>query len=243
MRKRHVQQTRRRCSRRRGFVLPLASAGAAGGKLDGLTRVSRDNIVDGMALHQSEMQPSLAADGTKKTLVGAFEVGRIYNGGSSAIGFAAVEGRRQGLARRPAAADDRRQADDDAARHALAGGRSVRGVRREPRDCWLISVDRAGLRPAARSASSSTARRTATEVGGRRSSRTRPATGDAPQNGSLACDNYAGEPGLRQLLPRVHQRGARLRRTSLQVVEVDRRRRDVVGAGRRRRRIGRAPAP
>ena len=70
------------------FVLPLASAGAAAGKLDGLTRVSQDKIVDGLALHQSEMQPSLAADGTKQTLVGAFEVGRIYNGGSSAIGFA-----------------------------------------------------------------------------------------------------------------------------------------------------------
>jgi hypothetical protein len=70
------------------FVLPLASAGLAGGKLDGLTRVSQDKIVDGMGLHQSEMQPSLTADGTKKTLLGAFEVGRVYNGGSSAIGFA-----------------------------------------------------------------------------------------------------------------------------------------------------------
>ncbi len=69
------------------LVLPLAAAGAAGGKLDGLTRVSRDGIVDGLALHRSEVQPSLAADGAK-TLVGAFEVGRIFNGGSSAIGFA-----------------------------------------------------------------------------------------------------------------------------------------------------------
>jgi hypothetical protein len=70
-----------------GFVLLVASAGVAGGKLDGLNRVSRDDIVDGMGLHQSEMQPSLASD-TGKNLVGAFEVGRVYNGGSSAIGFA-----------------------------------------------------------------------------------------------------------------------------------------------------------
>jgi hypothetical protein len=69
------------------FVLPLAAAGAAPGALEGLQRVSEDNIVDGAALHQSEVQPSLATDGTHKTLVGAFEVGRIFNGGSSAIGW------------------------------------------------------------------------------------------------------------------------------------------------------------
>ena len=56
--------------------------------LKGLTRVSQDKIVDGLALHQSEMQPSLAARRHKKTLVGAFEVGRIFNGGSSAVGWA-----------------------------------------------------------------------------------------------------------------------------------------------------------
>ena len=64
------------------FVLPLASAGAAPAGLKDLTRVSQDKIVDGMGLHRSEVQPSLAADGKK--VVGTFEVGRIFNGGSSA---------------------------------------------------------------------------------------------------------------------------------------------------------------
>jgi hypothetical protein len=69
-------------------VLPLAAAGAAPPKLDGLTRVSEDKIVDGLALHQSELQPSLAENAAANTLVGAFEVGRIFNGGSSAVGWA-----------------------------------------------------------------------------------------------------------------------------------------------------------
>jgi hypothetical protein len=68
------------------FVLPLASAGAAPAGLKDLTRVSQDKIVDGMGLHRSEVQPSLAADGKK--VVGTFEVGRIFNGGSSAVGWA-----------------------------------------------------------------------------------------------------------------------------------------------------------
>ena len=69
-------------------ALPLAAAGAPPPKLDGLALVSQDGIVDGMGFHRSVMQPSLTADRTTQTLVGAFEVGRIFNGGSSAIGFA-----------------------------------------------------------------------------------------------------------------------------------------------------------
>jgi hypothetical protein len=67
-------------------VLPLASAGAA--PTSALTRVSQDKIVDGIALHQSEQQSQLAAaPGPSQTLVGVFQVGRIYDGGASAIGW------------------------------------------------------------------------------------------------------------------------------------------------------------
>ena len=156
-----------------GFVLLVASAGVAGGKLDGLNRVSRDDIVDGMGFHQSEMQPSLAADGTKKTLVGAFEVGRIFNGGSSAIGFAvstdAGKAWKDGLL--PLTVGE--QADDDG-RSARSGGRPTR-PRHTTLDgqAWLISST--GLNgTGGRSASSSTGRRTATS-GRHRSRRTPPA--------------------------------------------------------------------
>jgi len=71
------------------LVLPLAAAGAAPPTLDGLTLVSRDGIADGFALHRSVVQPTIAADPTSKMLVGTFEVGRIFNGGSSAVGVAA----------------------------------------------------------------------------------------------------------------------------------------------------------
>src|SRR5262249_1085272 len=65
-------------------VLPLA---ASGGAAVSLTRVSQDNIVDGIALHQSEQQSQMAAALGTKSLVGVFQVGRIYDGGASAIGF------------------------------------------------------------------------------------------------------------------------------------------------------------
>jgi hypothetical protein len=68
------------------FVLPLSAAGAAPGALEGLTRVSQDGIVDGLALHRSELQSSLATNDSQ-TMVGAFEVGRIFNGGSSAVSW------------------------------------------------------------------------------------------------------------------------------------------------------------
>jgi len=66
-------------------VLPLTSAGAA--PTASLSRVSQDTIVDGIALHQSEQQAQLAAALGTKSLVGVFQVGRIYDGGASAIGY------------------------------------------------------------------------------------------------------------------------------------------------------------
>jgi hypothetical protein len=65
-------------------VLPLA---ASGGAATSLTRVSQDNIVDGIGLHQSEQQSQMAAALGTKSLVGVFQVGRIFDGGASAIGW------------------------------------------------------------------------------------------------------------------------------------------------------------
>jgi hypothetical protein len=67
------------------MVLPLASAGAS--PASALKLVSEDKIVDGIGLHQSETQSSLASAVGSQTLVSAFEVGRIFDGGSSAIGW------------------------------------------------------------------------------------------------------------------------------------------------------------
>jgi hypothetical protein len=67
-------------------VLVLAAAGAAS-TTSSLKRVSIDSIVDGIGLHQSETQPSLATAPGSKTLVSAFEVGRVFDGGSSAVGW------------------------------------------------------------------------------------------------------------------------------------------------------------
>jgi len=67
------------------LIMAFATAGSAE-PTGPLTRVSQDKLVDGISYHQYEVQPSLAASG--KTLVGVFEVGRFYNGGSAAIGWA-----------------------------------------------------------------------------------------------------------------------------------------------------------
>ena len=67
------------------LVLPLASAGATPSGT--LTRVSQATIVDSIG-YQAEVQPALASAAGSKTLVSAFEVGRAYNGGASAIGWA-----------------------------------------------------------------------------------------------------------------------------------------------------------
>ena len=173
------------------FVPPLASAGAAPPKLDGLTLVSRDTIVDGIALHQSEVQPSLAADGTKKTLVGAFEVGRIFNGGSSAIGFAR--------------SDDGGKAWHDgllpltvgASRPRRRRGPSGAPPTRPPHTTRATDVarlvDRA-RRPGPRLGlfvnSSKDGKKWSAPVVAHAA-----AAGDAPHNGSLACDNAPASAG------------------------------------------------
>jgi hypothetical protein len=176
-----------------GFVaLPLMAAAAPPPKLDGLTRVSQDGIVDGMGLHQSEVQPSLAVGGTDRTLVGAFEVGRIFNGGSSAVGFAtspnggkawhdgllpltvaSVKG--SNAASAPWRAADPSVAFDDSA------------------NTWLVTSTGLGS--------------TGTSLGLFVNSSTNgstwsdpvvahaAATGDTPDNGSLACDNWQASKG------------------------------------------------
>jgi hypothetical protein len=174
------------------FVLPLASAGAAAGKLDGLTRVSQDKIVDGLALHQSEMQPSLAADGTKQTLVGAYEVGRIFNGGSSAIGFAR--------------SNDGGKAWDDGLLPLTIGSKQTTtpagtlwraadpsAAFDESHKLWLVSAtgmgsiaDTIGLFVN----SSKDGKKWSDPVVAHAA-----ATGDSPQNGSLACDDAPASAG------------------------------------------------
>jgi hypothetical protein len=67
------------------LVLQVASAGAA--PSGPLTRVSKATIQDSIG-YTAEMQSSLATAPYSKTMVSAFEVGRAYNGGASAIGWA-----------------------------------------------------------------------------------------------------------------------------------------------------------
>jgi hypothetical protein len=173
-------------------ALPLAASGAPPPKLDGLTRVSQDQIVDGIGLHQSELQPSLAADGSKKTLVGAFEVGRIFNGGSSAVGFAtspdggmawhdgllpltvaSVKGPNAGSA--PWRAADPSVAYDDSA------------------STWLVTstgLDSTGNSLGLFANSSPDGNRWSDPVAVHAAG-----TGDTPDNGSLACDNWQASKG------------------------------------------------
>jgi hypothetical protein len=66
-------------------IVPLTSAAADSTPV--LKRVSQDRLVDSIGYHQTEVQPALASGGLK-TLVSTFEVGRAYNGGASAIGWA-----------------------------------------------------------------------------------------------------------------------------------------------------------
>ena len=174
------------------FVLPLASAGVAASKLEGLTQVSQDGIVDGFALHQSEMQPSLAANTQTGTLVGAFEVGRIFNGGSSAIGVSTSPdggtawtnrllpltiGARQATT---AAGTLWRAADPSAAFDA-------------DHNTWLVSSTGLGSQGETIGLfvnSSNNGLNWSPPVVAHAA-----ATGDAPQNGSLACDNNSASSG------------------------------------------------
>src|SRR5437867_2691268 len=49
-----------------------------------LTQVSSDRYTDAQAQHQSEVEPDTFAFGS--TIVSAFQVGRVFGGGSSNIG-------------------------------------------------------------------------------------------------------------------------------------------------------------
>src|ERR671937_254225 len=51
-----------------------------------LTRVSRDTLTNPTSQHQTEVEPDTFAFGS--TIVSAFQVGRFFDGGGSAIGFA-----------------------------------------------------------------------------------------------------------------------------------------------------------
>ncbi len=53
----------------------------------GITRLSSDTFTNPQSQHATEVEPGMASFGS--TLVTAFQVGRIYGGGSSDIGFAA----------------------------------------------------------------------------------------------------------------------------------------------------------
>jgi hypothetical protein len=67
-------------------LVPLAAgAGANRGAIPGLTQVSDDPIVDDIGYHASEEEPSIAAWG--QTIVATEQVGRVYDGGASAIGW------------------------------------------------------------------------------------------------------------------------------------------------------------
>ena len=211
--KRRAPEARLRRGRRRGM---RAAAGLRGSRTARAPRPhAREPGHDRRRPGTAPVRGAAVAGSRRReeTLVGAFEVGRIYNGGSSAIGFAPLERRRQGLAGRARAADRRRQG-----RPRRAAGTSGAAPTRPPRydeshRLWLISSTGLGSTGPTRSGCSSTARRTA-RSGPRRSSRTRRRTGDAPQNGSLACDNSTGERRLRHVLHRLHQHGVDARRTS-----------------------------
>jgi hypothetical protein len=173
------------------FVLPLASAGAAPGGILGLTRVSQDGIVDGMALHRSEVQPSLATDGAK-TLVGAFEVGRIFNGGSSAIGWASSK--------------DAGSAWQDGLLPLTLGGKQATTA---AGPLWRAADPSAGYDARhkqwliASTGLNGTGGAVGLFVNGSKDAHKWSApvvahvagTGDAPQNGSLACDNSPRSQG------------------------------------------------
>src|SRR5579859_90154 len=65
-----------------GAILALASPAAASILL---TRVSTDPFTNTSSQHATELEPDTLAAGS--TVVGAFQVGRFFNGGGSDIGF------------------------------------------------------------------------------------------------------------------------------------------------------------
>ena len=69
-------------------ALLLGSAGSAGARIDaaGVVRVSADTLTTPGAQHATQVEPDAAASGS--TLVSVFQVGRFFDGGAAAIGFA-----------------------------------------------------------------------------------------------------------------------------------------------------------
>ena len=80
-----------------GFLLLLPACGGGGSSPEpppppppppsvALTQLSADTFTNPQSQHATEVEPGIASSGS--TLVTAFQVGRIYGGGSAAIGFA-----------------------------------------------------------------------------------------------------------------------------------------------------------
>ena len=66
-------------------ALLFATAGVAAANVP-LTRVSADPFTNPTSQHATEVEPDTFAHGG--TVVGAFQVGRFFNGGATDIGFA-----------------------------------------------------------------------------------------------------------------------------------------------------------
>jgi hypothetical protein len=80
-----------RSARITGLALPAAVGlvlvtGTAAYANVSLTRVSRDIYTDTQAQHNTEVEPDVVASGS--TIVSAFQVGRVFGGGASNIGWA-----------------------------------------------------------------------------------------------------------------------------------------------------------
>src|SRR5438067_13671362 len=70
-----------------GLVLVLVLvAGTTASAAVSLTRVSVDVYTDTQAQHRTEVEPDVVASGS--TIVSAFQVGRVFGGGASNIGWA-----------------------------------------------------------------------------------------------------------------------------------------------------------
>src|SRR5690348_3724783 len=69
------------------IAVPVAMSlgGAGAGPIASLKQVHKDPFADGIGYHESVLEPSIAANG--KTIVATFQVGRIYDGGASDIGW------------------------------------------------------------------------------------------------------------------------------------------------------------
>jgi hypothetical protein len=83
--------TRARSARITGLAIPAAVGlvlvtGTAAYASVSLTRVSRDIYSDAQAQHNTEVEPDVVAAGS--TIVSAFQVGRVFGGGASNIGWA-----------------------------------------------------------------------------------------------------------------------------------------------------------